>query len=245
MELLIELISAFDRKMPHYRPSLVYNEGWLLRLVLHHASQLPYQPYPLSFQPGSTWFSEALLPTAFKPRFQSDFRGETRTNADGVIGHILIGAKGKADLELRSDATQFSVIEAKIHSHLSKGTQHSPYFDQAARSVACMAESLRKSKTKPELFTNLNFLVLAPQIEIPKLISLVQKEHVQSKAAKRVSEYDGKLDPWYQEWFEPTLEKISLQAISWEEIIDWFGQQIPELRQPLIRFYEQCLYKDP
>jgi hypothetical protein len=26
---------------------------------------------------------------------------ETRTNADGVIGHILVGEKGKADLELR------------------------------------------------------------------------------------------------------------------------------------------------
>lgn len=245
MELLIELISAFDHKMPHYRPSLLYNEGWLLRLVLHHACQLPYQPYPVSFQPGSTWFSEALLPTAFKPRFQSDPRGETRTNSDGVIGHILIGAKGKADLELRSEATQFSVIEAKIHSPFSKGTQHAPYFDQATRSVACMAETLRQSQTMPEMFTNLSFLVLAPQNEIPKHISLVQKESIQAKVLDRVNEYEGQLDTWYQEWFEPTLEKISLQVISWEEIIDWFGQQIPELRQPLIRFYEQCLNKDP
>ena len=155
-----------------------------MRLVLHHAYQPPYQSHPLSFQPASTWFSEGLLPTAFKPAFQSDPRGETRTNADGVIGHILIGAKGKADLELRSEATQFSVIEAKIHSPLSKGTQHAPDFDQAARNVACMAESLRQSHRKPQLFTNVESLVLALNRIFRKFLHLVKKrEHSSRKSS--------------------------------------------------------------
>ncbi len=212
-----------------------------MRLVLYHASQLPYQSHPLSFLPASTWFSESLLPTAFKPAYLGDPKGETRTNADGVIGHIRIGAKAKADLELRPDATQFSVIESKMQSPLSKGTQHAPNFDQAARNVACMAESLKQSNRKPELFTNLGFLVLAPQTELGKFTHLVNKESIQAKVSERVNQYDGRLDTWYQEWFEPTLEKISLQVISWEATIDWLSQQVPKIHQPLYSFYQHCL----
>ena len=80
----------------------------------------------------------------FKARFRGDPLSEARTNADGVIGHIRIGDKAKADLELIEDAKQFTVIEAKVGSHLSSGVTHAEYFDQAARTVACMAEAIKR-----------------------------------------------------------------------------------------------------
>jgi hypothetical protein len=127
MDLLSELISSFDPSNPHFRPTELYNESWLMKLVFHQAYTIPDEKFPLGFLPGSTWFSEALLPTAFKARFQGDRLSESRTNADGVIGHIRIGTKAKADLELVPDAAQFTVVEAKVGATLSSGTTNVKY----------------------------------------------------------------------------------------------------------------------
>jgi hypothetical protein len=64
-----------------------------------------------------------------------------------VIGHILIGTKAKADLELKPTSTQFTVVEAKVGAPLSSGTSNAKYFDQAARNVACMAEVMGKGRS--------------------------------------------------------------------------------------------------
>lgn len=56
---------------------------------------------------------------AFLPRFRGDPLGESQTNADSVIGHFIIGSKGKTDLKLIPDATHFVVLEAKLYSGLS------------------------------------------------------------------------------------------------------------------------------
>lgn len=110
MNIIADLIGAFDPDNPNFRPTEIYNENWLLKAFLHLASEAEFRNSPFSFAKGSTWFSEALLPTAFRPNYRGDHLAETRTNADGVIGHILIGEKGKADLELQPDAHQFVVI---------------------------------------------------------------------------------------------------------------------------------------
>ena len=89
--MLSELISNFDPEKPNFRPTELYNEGWLMKLVFHQASTIDDEDYTLGFLPNSTWFSEGLLPTAFKARFQGDPLSESRTNADGVIGQIKIG----------------------------------------------------------------------------------------------------------------------------------------------------------
>lgn len=49
MDLVAELIASFDPKHPHFRPTEIYNEGWLLRALLHAASRLDDQSFPLSF----------------------------------------------------------------------------------------------------------------------------------------------------------------------------------------------------
>ncbi len=46
-------------------------------------------------------------------------------------------------------ATQFVVAEGKMYSPLSPGVTHARYFDQAARTVACIAEVLRRGKRTP------------------------------------------------------------------------------------------------
>lgn len=102
-EVILENVAAFfrsldtaDRQGP---ATLLYNQGWLLRLVLAaEARGVRCLPHP--FEPGARWFSEARLYTPFAPRRRGDLLGESVTNADGVIGHFDIGRSSRAGLHL-------------------------------------------------------------------------------------------------------------------------------------------------
>jgi hypothetical protein len=243
MKVLSELIDSFDPKNPHFRPTELYNESWMVKLVLHQASTLSDHSFPLSFLPNSTWFSESLLPTAFKPRFRGDRRSESRTNADGAIGHFQIGSQGKADLELDDGARQFTIIEAKISAPLSAGTSNARYFDQAARNVACMAEVLFRAAVNPASLDRLDFIVLAPQYSIDKgtFYKEMDPKSILAKVGRRVGEYEGELDEWFSSWFRPAIKSIQLHSLSWENVIDWLGGHRPEISRELEAYYKLCL----
>jgi hypothetical protein len=243
MDLLSELISSFDPNRPHFRPTEIFNESWLIKLVLHYASTIDDTDHVLGFLPGSTWYSEGVLPTAFKARFRGDPLSEARTNADGAIGHFRIGHKAKADLELIEDANQFTVVEAKIGSPLSSGVTHAQYFDQAARTVACMAEAIKRVGREPSKLERLDFIVLAPQASIEKGVfsEEMHPDSIRSKVQRRTLAYDGQLEDWYRKHFEPTLEKIRLHSLSWESALEWIGKNKPNVFEKLEEYYDQCL----
>jgi hypothetical protein len=243
MELLSNLISSFDPTKPNFRPTELYNESWLIKIVLHQASGIEYDGFPLGFLPGSSWFSEGLLPTVFKARYRGDKLAESRTNADGVVGHFLIGEKAKADFELIPEANQFTVVEAKVGSPLSSGTSNAPYYDQAARNVACMAEVLARSNINLAGLERLDFIVIAPQSSIEKgtFAEEIKPSSIQSKVMRRVSEYEGQLDEWFINNFEPTIEQIQLISLSWESAIEWICVNRPEVKEQLENFYKMCL----
>ena len=243
MRILTELISSFDAENPNFRPTEIYNENWLVKLIMWQASTIFNRDFPLGFLPGSTWFSEPLLPTAFKARFRGDKLSESRTNADGVIGHFLIGERGKADFDLKPTADQFTVIEAKIGAPLSKGTNNASYFDQAARYIACMAEVIKQAKVHPASISRIDFIVLAPVESIVegKFRKQMERDSIRSKVKRRVSEYDGALNDWYHDHFEPTLDCIRLASLSWEETIQWIGKEKADVADTLSDFYSRCL----
>ena len=66
-----------------------------------------------------------------------------------MLGHFAIGDPGTAALTLAPDARQLVVLEAKLYARLSAGVRNAPYYDQAARSVACIAETLRRVDRRP------------------------------------------------------------------------------------------------
>lgn len=243
MKLFFDLFTSYNPESPNFRPTEIYNESWLIKIVLSLASSIPPNDFTLSFLPGSSWFSEALLPTVFKAGFQGDPLGESRTNADGVIGHFSIGNKAKADFELLEDAKQFTVVEAKISAPLSKGTTNAPYFDQAARNVACMAESLAQVDKNPASLDRLEFIVLAPELSIKKgtFADKMTKDSIKGKTEKRAVAYQGEKKKWYQDRFIPTLDRIQFHTLSWETAIDWLSEYKPEARDQLLEFYNKCL----
>ena len=118
---------------------------------------------------------------------------------------------------------------------LSPGTKNAPDFDQAARNVACMAEVLRLAGRAPDAMTNLAFLVTAPQAQIEAGIfgDLVSQPSIRGKVIERVTSYSGERDKWLHEWFEPVLESLLVELLSWESLLVGAPEALTE-------FYARC-----
>ena len=243
MNLVSEIINSFDLTDPNFRPTEIFNESWLIKLVMHYASSIQDPDFPINFQSGSNWYSEALLPTAFKARCQGDKLSESRTNADGVIGHFQIGNQAKADFELSPNASQFIVLEAKMNSPLSSGITNAKYYDQAARSVACIAEAISLSGANLGEIDQIGFFILAPEASIKKgtFKNKLSKSSIQEKVNKRVSSYGDMFKDWYKVSFLPTLDRIHINSYSWEYVLNWISANKTDIEKALDHYYQQCL----
>ena len=182
------------------------------------------------------------------PVYQGDILAEAYTHADGVIGHIAVGKAGRGDIFLIEPFEQFIVLEAKLFSKLSGGILKVPGFDQVARNVACMAEVVKRSGCSVEGFRSLGFYVLAPECQINSEVTFkkyIQKESVQQKVRQRVEAYKGRPDyeekrKWFDQYFEPLIDKIDVSLISWEITIDSISAYDKEMGKKLLIFYEAC-----
>lgn len=242
-----------DRSFP---PTILYNEGWMLRLVLAWFAQAGNRmaAHPLGIPSGCRWYSEALLPSRFKPRKKGDRQAESHTHADGVIGQFRVGGSGRGDLCLLPEADHLVVLEAKMFSPLSAGTKNAPAYNQAARNVACIANALTLQTRKPTEMKRLGFFVLAPESHISErsLDKVLGEEAIRSAIVQRVDLYRGQsefavLQEWISEWVDPTLARLagSLRAISWESVIDDIDREDTECGQALKEFYALCKRFNP
>jgi hypothetical protein len=243
LEGIHKLIDSVESEPANFPPTLIYNEGWLLRLVLDWYSRNKFSDNPLLFQPGATWFSEGLLPTPFRPRYRGDTRAEARTHADGILGHFTVGGNFKADAKLLPDATQLIVVEAKIYSPLSVGTRNAPNFGQAARNVACITELLYRANRPPSLMTSLAFFVVAPDAQIKTGIftQKLNSDAISKAVQARARFFSNELGNWVDKWFFPTLGKINIEALSWESLIGDIQAIDPQTYSSISEFYDRCL----
>lgn len=241
---ILESITAEGACIPG---TLLYNEGWLLRLVLAAGSK-GTDCLPFCFERGARWFSEALMYSAFLPRFRGDQLAESLTHADGIVGQFLFDAATKAGVGLKPDCSQFVVCEAKVFSGLSAGTKRAPTFDQAARNVGCMGETLRRAGQPISLYKSLGFFVLAPerQIEAGVFSSQMSKDGIRGRLVQRVQMYDSQcnrleLQKWLDEWALPLVDRMELACCSWESVIKRVSVAQPEYGASLDEFYRLCL----
>ena len=248
---LAKVIETADSKDPLFPPTLIFREGWLLRLFMQMAKEHPGLNFSnkkseivLSHPKGTKFFSEARLPTAFSKKVNKDLY-ESDTHADGAIGDFSIRSDTKTGLALDKEPRRFIVLEAKIGSILSKGVEHAKFFDQAARTVACIANTLKEADRLPSTFEKLAFGLIAPEERIQDGVfkKLLSKESIRMNVDKRINQYNGEFDSWYQEWFIPTLDHINIVEISWEELIKSVSEL--DLMESIQSFYEKCLkYND-
>lgn len=227
-------------------PTLLYEEGWLLRVVISLASE-GVDCLPLRIADGARWLSEARLYSAFQGRFRGDPLAETPSHADGAIGHLGISLNTKSGLMLNPCGTQFVIIEAKISSPLSQGTTRAKYFDQAARSVACMAETLRRCGQPLNQWRSLAFYVFAPKTRIDAGIFAGQmaKASIAAKIERRIGEYppeerQARIE-FQQRWVTPLLERLTVDCVSWESVIGRVRLHDAAMGNDLQQFYDKAL----
>jgi hypothetical protein len=286
LERIRQMLALCSAEKPLFPPTDLYNEGWMLRLVLDwFSSQTKREHPPLSPLDGGIavdvpldggirngdclleggivksvsrlkgemeegiipqnekWYSEALLPSAFLPRYRGDQYAESWTHADGVIGDFKIGENGTGDLSLLPDARHLIVLEAKMFSKLSPGVTHAKYYNQAARTVACIAEVLRRANQNPSVFQRLSFFVIAPEWQIDDGVFEPHMTHesILKIVQRRVNEYDESREVWFQEWFLPTMDRITIDVLSWEELLDYISRRDSTSGEQLNVFYAFCL----
>ena len=225
-------------------PTDLYNEGWMLRLVLDWFDRNRAVEHELRFHASASWYSEALLPSAFLARKRGDKLAESWTHADGVIGHFQIGANGAGDLSLQDEAVQLIVTEAKMFSKLSAGVTNARYFNQAARNVACIAEVLNRASASPADFESIGFYVIAPESRIDEGVfsEYMGKDSMREIVQRRVSEYeDAEKDQWFEERFLPILAAADIRCMSWEELLDVVEKHDSNEAAGLRDFYVNCL----
>jgi hypothetical protein len=232
---------------PLFPPTILFNEGWMLRLVLAaHEKGINCLPFP--FLPGSSWYSEAQLPSKFLPRFQGDPLAEAWTHADGLVGSFEFLDGTKTGIRLAPRARQLVVIEARMFSPLSPGTKNGPQFDQTARTIACMATLLWDCGKPIESYESLGFYLLAPreQIDAEVFKEMLDKREIAKKVRIRIVAYRS--DPRYDElrrWsgaaFLPLLNRMEVRDLSWEDVIEKLDETDPSLGMTVGRFYDSCL----
>ena len=226
-------------------PTALFNEGWMLRLVLHWASHHPTSIEPLTFVEGSRWYSEALLPSRFRPRHRGDEAGEGHTHADGVIGHFqLRGSRG--DIELLTDARQLTVIEAKMASGLSGGTTRAKDFNQAARNVACIAHLVSSAAIPAVQMTRIGFVLLAPRARIDAgVFGAMEKAAICEAVARRAEQFDADAVAWRQASFDTLMPSCTISALPWESVVTDIQAIDPSFGETLMDFYLKCLQHNP
>ena len=109
--------------------------------------------------------------------------------------------------------------------------------------MACLAEVLHRAGRRPDQFTSLGFLVLAPaeQIAAGVFDKKMSIQSIRDKVSRRVSEYgDSAKDRWLRQWFSPTLAKACVECLSWEAIIDHVKLRDTRFGAELNNFYNLC-----
>ncbi|MFI5305377.1 MAG: hypothetical protein ACHQYP_11365 [Nitrospiria bacterium] len=247
-ERIFEMLKGCSTSTRNFPPTILYNESWLLRIILDWFSNHKTENYALTFLNGAIWFSEAALPSQFLNSPSKDRKlAEGWSIADGVIGHFEVGKGHKIDLSFRSGGTQLVVLEAKMFSPLANRTSNTKNYDQTARIVACIAETLFRANHHPTEMAHLGFYILAPasQIDGATFVSKISRDSIKEKVEQRVKEYveagDGKKNDWYFNYFLPMLLKIELGALKWEDVIQEIERNDPISANSIRQFYNQCV----
>ena len=241
----------------HVQPTFLYNEGWMLKLVLDWFEKNPTISHSLTIPDNCNWFSEGLLPSAFLHSPRGKKLSEGYTHADAIVGRFTIGVvDNKGAVELKEDCDYLYVCEAKINSPLSPGVTNCKKYNQAARNVACIAELIYRLGNDIEKFRKIGFYVLMPakrdvidktiRDHFCETVEKMKKESIMQVVKERIEPFpdDFRINSsigWLEKNLTAIINKFEINVISWEEILDFIGQHDPFFHKELTDFYEKCV----
>jgi len=65
-------------------------------------------------------------------------------------------------------------------------------------------------------------------------VQQLSPESIKAKVMRRVNEYGGEKDRWFEEWFLPTMAAMKIQSLAWEDLAATAG---PEY----LDYYVRCI----
>ncbi|TVZ23447.1 hypothetical protein JM84_2372 [Dokdonia sp. Hel_I_63] len=232
---LNKLFEFFEYWKKHTHPTEFYNEGWLLKVLVYAITDFGKIKHPLHVNKNEEFFSEGLLTSPFLKNGKIKRLAESHTHADGAIGNFEIGsAKNKGLLKLIGN--KLNIFEAKINSGFSTGVTNASFYNQAARYVACIAETVDKAGKLETLDgLSLGFYLVVPVDQYEKknkndknkmnLKELFNEKHILDTVEKRVDQYKDEDDygdrkKWFETKFKPVLEKLVIRPLYYEDVIE-------------------------
>jgi hypothetical protein len=214
--------------------TLIFNEGWLLRLVLTEwlagrgSSGFGFLPFPK----GVTVYSEGQLYTPFR----GGTRPETNTHVDGIVGDFSINDT-KSGIVLKSDFRYLAAFEAKLFSRISSGVKNAPDYDQVSRTAACLINSILLAEPQASYSAHLVVVYAKDNRHINR--AAYSRGHIEEKIAHRLepftaTEHRSDAIERFAEGWECTLDRLQIHFLTWEEVLADIGSH------SVSRFYERC-----
>ena len=242
---ILQILEKADKVDSNIPPTLLYNEGWMLRIILQQIKEKKIIDDDLSYPNDDIdWYSEALLPSPFLARTRGDNLSESWTHADGVVGKFKIGKTDTGDLSLKDACDFFYITEAKMYSTLSTGTKNADNYNQAARNISCIAKLIFANKTiQIENFQKLGFYVILPEDQIkakPTFSLFTDKENIKTTIMNRLSSYPTddiqkrEIFDWINLNLNRLIDKLDVKLITWENLIAKSNDNSIKI------FYEKC-----
>ena len=202
LNIISEILEGCKTKNSNICPTILYNEGWMTRLLVKISINAKLKLRSVDFGKIRHWYSEGLLSSPFLKRNSKDKLAEGYTHADMALGDFHIDPLNRGIIRINGKNGIFGVIEAKMGSNLSQGTRNAPRYDQASRNLACIA--FNTIKTSHRIF----FAVVAPEkkIEEYEIEKQVNISTIARKIYKRFEMY--KTDPKVYAYKEPLLNRV-------------------------------------
>lgn len=235
IQLVSEILSKCNSNETNISPTLLYNEGWMVRLLVSASIQEGIHLQDIDFSKVRNWYSEGLISTPFLPTERSDKLGEGYTHADMVIGDFEVKPSERGDITIKGDNGLFGVIEAKMRSKLSAGTKNAPGYNQASRNLACIAYITRDTEH------NIFFSVAAPDVKIKEhsIKEQVSLPKMLKRIEARFNQYDK--DSSVYQHIDKVLKRAKTckcSVISYESWLDALTHH--SAHSSLVEFKDRC-----
>lgn len=242
-----KLFEVFEYWGNYAHKTEFYCEGWLMRLLILSVSDYGLKNHELYINDNYNYFSEPLLYSPFLARSGGNkLLAERFTHADSAIGEFVVGDKNKGSLNLTGN--NLKIFEAKIYSQFSPKVKNSLFYNQVARYIACITETIQRADKINNLCDlHIGFYLVLPENQFAKKSTYkeyLNKEHIREVVKKRIEQYKSETcyaerKSWLNNEFDIVLEKIDIKPLFYENIIsDLAGYKF---HREIVAYYNLCL----
>jgi hypothetical protein len=231
MNNIIEKINALSDLVENINPTIIYNEGWMIRLLVIQSmiEKLKIKGIDFGKLAAKNWSSEALITSPF---VETKENREGYTHADIILGDFNVNYNERGEVKLDEFPEILGIIEAKMGSNLSQGTTNAKNYNQASRNICCLSY-LTKNKPDCKIF----FVIAAPQktIENYNIKDQIKIKKIKDQIEDRFKHSNEE----YLSEIRKQVEECKILIISYE---DWIKEiKDNEIKTRLEDFYNSCL----